>query len=191
MEISLVEIIEGLLVPLKCKTTGTITATATTNISTDSRTILTKWIIDPLLDSILSKQKNEWTARDLERKEERGVLFDSRHQWNDHLLCQMLMMKKTFTQDKGSWVRKNNDICCSEKQKMKWTSPSNDLFLSSCFSLSELRGWKAWIHFPFSKIHRVTSFHRWVAERQLGHMANVFLKESFIRWNWLTINTTE
>ena len=190
MEISLVEIIEGLLVPLKCKTTGTITATATTNISTDSRTILTKWIIDPYSTRFFrTEERMDCEGSGAKGRTRSSVLFQTSVKRSFAL--SNVDDEETFTQDKGSWVRKNNDICCSEKQKMKWTSPSNDLFLSSCFSLSELRGWKAWIHFPFSKIHRVTSFHRWVTERQLGHMANVFLKESFIRWNWLTINTIE
>ena len=79
MDIPLVDIVEGLFVPLKCKTTVTITVTATANNTTDNSTILTKQIIDPYSNRFF-RSESELTEIDLAKQEEQGVLFDWRHQ---------------------------------------------------------------------------------------------------------------
>ena len=82
----LVGIVDGLSLPLKCMTTGTITTIATANPTTDKRRILIKPII--LGCSIwLLRREEEFAANGLEREREERALFYSKRQWEDHWTC--------------------------------------------------------------------------------------------------------
>ena len=65
--ISLAAIVEELFLPLKCMTTGTITAIATTNPTTDKRRILITPIIF-VYSNWFSWREEEFAAKDLERE---------------------------------------------------------------------------------------------------------------------------
>lgn len=117
MEFSRVDIVEGLLVPLKCKTTGTITATATTNTRADNSTILTKWIMYPYSNRFFRTEV--WMNCEGSRAKERKrsfVLFKTSVRRSFALSNDD---EETLTRGTGSQRRKNKDICCSEKRNIK------------------------------------------------------------------------
>ena len=78
--ISLAATVEELSFPLKCMTTGTITAIATITPTTDTRRILIKPTIFGY-PNWYSRREVEFAASDLEKER---ALFYSKRQWEDH-----------------------------------------------------------------------------------------------------------